>query len=74
MDTRGARHLAARLAAGAVGERVEITTVPDGALPNVLPGQVGTVVEIGEGAARVLLDSGAEILVDRETICVRRAR
>jgi hypothetical protein len=64
MDTKGARHLSVRLAVGAAqGERVEVVSVADGGA-SVVPGDLGTVVSIEEGMARVLFDSGAELDVD----------
>jgi hypothetical protein len=72
MDARGARHLAARLALGAVGQRVEIVSVADGADARVQPGEAGMVVSIDEAGARLLLDSGAEVVVDFGTVRARR--
>jgi hypothetical protein len=72
MDVRGARHLAARLALGAVGQRVEIVPVAGGEEARVQSGEAGMVVSIEEQGARVLLDSGAEILVDLATVRPRR--
>lgn len=67
MDTRGARHLAARLAAGAaVGARVEAVSVTGDAA--VQPGATGTLVSIEEGVARVVFDTGAELEVDPKAI------
>jgi hypothetical protein len=72
MDVRGARHLAARLAAGAVGQRVEIVSVAEGANTDARPGEAGMVVSIEEAGALVLLDSGAEVVVDFATVRARR--
>lgn len=72
MDARGARHLAARLAAGAVGQRVEIVSAVVDAPEPIQPGQGGMVIAIGEEGARVLLDSGTEVVVDLEVLSARR--
>ena len=74
MDARGARHLSARLAAGAaVGERVEVVWVTDESVP-VQPGEAGTVVSIDEGFARVAFDRGAELAVDPRVVRLRALR
>lgn len=74
MDTRGARHLKARLAVGApVGERVEVVSVEPGAPVNVEPGDAGRVVAIENGVARVLLDCGTELVVDPTHVRFRRS-
>jgi len=74
MDARGARHLSARLAAGAaVGERVEVVWVTDESVP-VQPGEAGTVVSIDEGLARVAFDRGAELAVDPRVVRLRALR
>jgi len=73
MDTRGARHLRARLAVGApVGERVEVVSVAPGGPADVEPGDVGKVVAIEDGVARLLLDSGTEVVVDPAQVRLRR--
>jgi hypothetical protein len=73
MDTRGARHLKARLAVGApVGERVEVVSVAPGASVDVEPGDAGQVVAIEDGFARVLLDRGTELVVDPTQVRLRR--
>ena len=72
MDTKGARHLKARLAVGgAVGERVEVLFVAPGALVDVALGETGSVTAIEEGVAHVLLDSGAELVVDPAEVKLR---
>jgi hypothetical protein len=73
MDTRGARHLKARLAVGArVGERVEVVSVALGGPADVEPGQAGKLVAIEEGVAHVLLDSGVELGLDLTQVRLRR--
>jgi len=73
MDTRGARHLRARLAVGAaIGERVEVVAVEPGARAPVAPGDAGQVVAIDEELVRVRLDSGAEHDVDPTQVRLRR--
>jgi hypothetical protein len=73
MDTRGARHLKARLAVGApVGERVEVVSVAPGGPMDVAPGDAGKVVAIEDGVARVLLDSGTELVIDPTQVRLRR--
>ena len=72
MDTRGARHLSARLAIGAaVGERVEVVTVEAGSSP-VRPGDTGTLVSIDEDGVGVHFDSGAVLAVDPFAVRMRR--
>lgn len=72
MDTRGARHLSARLAArAAVGERVEVVSAA-GSEAAVTPGDRGTLVSIDDGLARVLFDSGNEVTVDPLLVRLRR--
>ena len=74
VDARGARHLSARIAAGAaVGERVEVVWVSDESVP-VQPGEAGTVVSIDEGVARVAFDGGAELAVDAGVVRLRALR
>jgi hypothetical protein len=71
MDTRGARHLTARLAVGAaVGERVEVAAVAEGPM-QVRPGDKGTLLSIDEGVAGVLFDSGATVSVDLVSVRLR---
>lgn len=73
MDTRGARHLKARLAVGAgVGERVEVVSVAPGSPAGLEPGQGGRVVAIEDGVARLRLDCGTELVVDPVRIQLRR--
>lgn len=73
MDTRGARHLKARLDVGApVGERVEVVSVAPGGPPDVAPGDAGQVIAIEDGVARVLLDRGTELVVDPTQVRLRR--
>ena len=72
MDTRGARHLKARLESAPVGERVEVVSVEPGATVDVAPGDAGHVVAIEDGVTRVLLDGGAELIVDPSQVRLRR--
>lgn len=73
MDTKGARHLEARLAVGApVGERVEVVSVAPGGPADVKPGDAGKVVAIEDGVAYVLLDRGTELVVDPTQVRLRR--
>ena len=72
MDTRGARHLLARLTIGAaVGERVEVMAVGDDER-RVGTGDKGTLLSIDEGVADVLFDSGTTISVDLLSVRLRR--
>jgi hypothetical protein len=71
MDLRGARHLQIRLAVGAApGERVEVVSV-DGATVAVEPGETGMVVSIDDAGARILFDSGTELVVDPFAVRLR---
>jgi hypothetical protein len=73
MDTRGARHLKARLAVGAaVGERVEVVAVEPGTGAPVRPGDEGRVVAFDEELVRVRLGSGAEHDIDPTQVRLRR--
>ena len=73
MDTRGARHLKARLAIGAaVGDRVEVVAVEPGADADLLPGEAAELVAIDEGLVRLRLDSGEEHDVDPTQVRLRR--
>jgi hypothetical protein len=73
MDTRGARHLRARLAVGAaVGDRVEVVAVEPGTGAPVRPGDEGRVVAYDEELVRLRLDSGAEHEVDPTQVHLRR--
>jgi hypothetical protein len=72
MDTRGARHLKARLESAPVGERVEVVSVAPGAPVDVAPGDAGQVVAIEDGVTRVLLDGGTELVVDPTQVRLRR--
>jgi putative component of toxin-antitoxin plasmid stabilization module len=73
MDTRGARHLKARLAIGAaVGERVEVVAVEAGSDTPLTAGETGELVSIGEGVVRLRLDRGTEHDVDPTQVRLRR--
>ena len=73
MDPRGARHLKARLAAGAaIGERVEVVWVGAGDGTRLAAGERGTVVSIEEDGVRILLETGAEVVVDPSSTVLRR--
>jgi hypothetical protein len=73
MDTRGARHLKARLAIGAaVGERVEVVAVEPGTASPVQPGDAAELIAIDEDTVRVRLDDGTEHAVDPTEVRLRR--
>ena len=71
MDARASRHLQTRLVVGAaVGQRVEIVSVEDGAA-GLEPGEAGTLVSIGESDVLVLFDSGLELRFDPHVVRLR---
>ncbi|HUG36658.1 MAG TPA: hypothetical protein VML54_06890 [Candidatus Limnocylindrales bacterium] len=73
MDARGARHLKARLAAGAaIGERVQVVSVAGGRT-RLAAGERGTIVSIDEDGIRLLLETGVEVVVDPNSTVLRRS-